>query len=101
MAPTEDRPVRGCELCGQVDDHPRVVHPFLVNQDVATDKRDLLIENGLRGNLLDEVLDPTSRVAHHDCCSQAGCPTGVCDQVVAENGGKTGAALLKSITKEG
>jgi hypothetical protein len=60
-----------CDVCGQLDDHPKVHH-------------------GLTGGVW------TTR--HHDCCAQAGCPDGsdsVCEPLAAT--GKTGADLLDHI----
>lgn len=52
---TEDRPIRPCDVCGISDDHPRHVHD----------------------------LGPVNQLRHMDCCREAGCPDGSCDQLVA------------------
>lgn len=101
----EDRPLRGCESCGQVDDHPRVVHPMPAESrdGVPTDEvLDKILDDGrLSAAAVKMLMDPVTVVRHHDCCAAAGCPTGICNEVVAAHDGKTGDALVKSIQKAG
>lgn len=99
---TEKRPQRICDVCSQIDDHPRHVHVEVgipVNQ--ASIKA--LAESGLTGDeydtILADILDTTTQQRHMDCCRSVGCPDGTCDAI-----GKTGAqdlrgsALLKHLT---
>jgi hypothetical protein len=82
-------PTRACDVCGGVDDHPRHVanvaadHPRSVPSDEIVNKA---IENGAPAVAIRALLDPTTTMAHHDCCKAAGCPDGVCDKVLAEVG---------------
>lgn len=103
MAETKG-PQRGCETCGQVDDHPRVTHPLPVNDPRATIEEgvlDSLLGNGISGAMLRELQDPSAVVRHIDCCAQAGCPTGSCDEQAKQFSGKTGDALRSAIVKAG
>ncbi len=112
MAETEERPLRGCESCGVVDDHPRVVHPMPATradgepQDagVPSDEiLDRLLEDGrLSAAAIRMLMDPLTVVRHHDCCVQAGCPAdpSPCAEIVAAAKGKTGNDLVAVIKKE-
>lgn len=71
---SESRVVRGCDRCGQVDDHPR--HSAMIMQ----------------GDQLQEL------VRHMDCCSEAGCPDGSCDSILAQAGDRRGADLISFLT---
>lgn len=106
-------PLRGCEECGGVDDHPRVVHPLPPGDPRAETREeiiDLLIQNGIPGKMLREIQDPNTVIRHHDCCAAAGCPVSdndgpeakSCGTHLKEVGGegKTGDSLRKAIMKE-
>jgi hypothetical protein len=100
----EPRPLRGCESCGQVDDHPKSVHyvdPNSPESELRDEVLDRLLENGISGTALKELQDRNTIIRHHDCCHEAGCPTGLCDEVIDKHGTKTGDTLLRSIQKEG
>jgi hypothetical protein len=99
---TEVRPKRGCDVCGGVDDHPRVIHPVAPDSPEAILKDDVLdklLANDISGVALRMIQDPTTLVRHHDCCVAAGCPTGVCNEITTAAGGKTGNDLVKHIQK--
>jgi hypothetical protein len=75
----EGRPLRVCDLCGGVDDHPR--HVVAGNIDGAFAPSDGAIDRVLaaapedqRGRLVRELLDTTSSDRHLQCCRDAGCP---------------------------
>lgn len=106
----ETRPQRVCDLCGQVDDHPRAVH--LLGPDEAPNvPHQLILEVASRSDLdeatkaaaVEELTDPRSALRHHDCCASAGCPAGTCGLVLdaADARGKTGGALLAAIQRHG
>jgi hypothetical protein len=93
------RPLRVCDLCGGVDDHPR--HVIAGQVDGAFRPSDGALDNVLasapedqRAELVRALLDTTSSDRHLDCCREAGCPDGSCDFVTAGAEGKTGADLL-------
>lgn len=67
----EERPVRGCDVCGIEDTDPRHVH--------ATD-------------------DGGTQMRHFDCCREAGCPDGSCAELTAGVEDLRGDALLKHLT---
>lgn len=106
--PTETRPQRVCDSCGQVDDHPRhVIHyapgtapapdPALVarvagNQELTQEVRDSVIA---------DLLDTSVQLRHMDCCSGAGCPDGSCNVIHAMTPGEEvlrGNDLLEHLT---
>lgn len=102
----EDRPVRMCDLCGQVDDHPRHVWDH-VPGDGKSD-----VELGVKAlsaapdpvayeNVLRHLKDDNTTMRHMDCCRQAGCPDGTCDEITKGAETKTGDALLRHIKKGG
>jgi hypothetical protein len=96
----DGRPLRVCDLCGGVDDHPRHVIAG-ANPDGFPRVADGVVEQVLanapeeyRGRLLRELLDTGSSDRHLDCCREAGCPDGSCDIVTRGAEYLTGADLL-------
>lgn len=98
MASDNDRPQRQCDVCGQVDDHPRhrVVfgaqdNPPPVDQDLI---ETVIANNSLsardRSIIIRSINDPTDQLRHIDCCAQVGCPDGSCDAIR-----RTGAEKLR------
>lgn len=65
-----DRPLRLCDVCGQLDDHPRHVQNL-----------------GPRGTV----------IRHMDCCASRGCET--CAETEKANGGKRGQKLIDHLEK--
>ena len=70
LRPPEHRVERGCESCGQFDDHPRHGHT-----DAAG----------------------VEHLKHLDCCAADGCPTGTCGPQLKGSGGAKGLALVDHI----
>ena len=70
------RPLRGCEVCGQVDDAPR--HVVAVEDGSAgvpgPDTLRALVDAGISDEGLVAILDPTTSIRHMDCCASVGCP---------------------------
>lgn len=100
----DGRALRVCDLCGQVDDHPRHV---IAGHDAEAFPRpfDDIVNRVLeaapsaeRARLVRELTDTSSSDRHLDCCAQAGCPTDTCGPQVAGAEGKTGAAMLRHLT---
>lgn len=100
-----DRPLRVCDLCGGVDDHPRhvisgaVPDAFVRPTDEVVDRVLKEAPEGQRGRLMRDLLDTTSSDRHMDCCREAGCPDGSCNRVTQGAETKRGAQLLKHLTK--
>lgn len=99
-----DRPLRSCDTCGKVDDHPRHVYdvtgaatPPPVNKEAVEavyatkglDVRDIV-------RIVKELEDTTVLQKHMDCCRADGCPSGDCDNAPK----KTGYELVAAITGE-
>lgn len=113
-----DRPLRVCDLCGGVDDHPR--HSFAGTipdaQLVAPPTQDVVdrvldaAPPDRRAELLAALFDQATTDRHLDCCAAAGCPLAghpdpdqralACGNRIAGAEGKTGRALLNHLTKE-
>lgn len=104
-----DRPLRVCDLCGGVDDHPR--HSFVgqvPGQAIVPAPTDEIINRVLeaaspqdRARLLRDLNDVTTTDRHRDCCAAAGCPDAGdplngCDVLTAGAKG-TGKAMLNNI----
>lgn len=107
-----DRPLRVCDLCGGVDDHPRhVLAGTIPGDDRFPKPSDDIVNRVLesapaeqRTRLLRDLLDTDSSDRHLDCCAAAGCPdagreTG-CPERIAGAYGKTGAGMLAHLTRE-
>src|SRR5689334_13596127 len=101
------RPLRVCDLCGGVDDHPRhsfggpLTGVFPAPSDELVDKVLAAAPEGERGRLLRDLMDTASLEAHKDCCRARGCPTGSCDAELAEVGDLRGLQLRDALTERG
>jgi hypothetical protein len=86
-----DRPLRVCDLCGGVDDHPRHSLAGTVPGQAAWPAPS------------EDVVNQVLEAAPADCCAAAGCPAdgeSNCAYRIAGAEGKTGRALLNHLTKE-
>jgi len=68
----EERPIRSCDLCGGEDNHPRHV--------IA-------------------LADGGTHTRHMDCCREAGCPDGTCDEVTKGAEKLRGDELVQHLTR--
>lgn len=96
------RPLRVCDLCGAVDDHPR--HVLSGGDGFPRPGRhivDLVMASAPateRARLVEELLDTHASDRHMDCCRAAGCPDGTCDVQTAGAEGLRGGDLLAHLT---
>ncbi|MEV6297846.1 hypothetical protein AB0M02_00400 [Actinoplanes sp. NPDC051861] len=93
------RPLRVCDLCGGVDDHPRHVltdpaQGFEKPSDAVVDQVLAEAPAAERSRLVRELLDTSASDRHMDCCRVAGCPTGDCGTQTAGAEELRGGALL-------
>jgi hypothetical protein len=102
------RPLRVCDLCGGVDDHPRHVIAS-GGRDVFPAPSDEIVSRVLdsapaehRARLLRELQDTSSSDRHMDCCREAGCPDPDNNCAALTEGAEQarGAKLLKHLTRE-
>ena len=98
----EERPLRICDVCGGIDDHPRHVVAFAAGDAPAPNAdalRAAVSHKGLtedqRLAMVNDINDTTLQSRHMDCCRAAGCPTGDCNSLPDVRG----AELLKFIQK--
>lgn len=99
------RLLRVCDICGGVDDHPRHVlaggapdlYP-IPGDDILAKVLDNAPQEE-KARLVRELMDTSSSDRHMDCCREAGCPDGTCNQVTAGAEDLRGAKLLKHLTK--
>lgn len=104
-----DRRLRGCDVCGQVDDHPRVIHPLPMSdltlypqRNLSVEVTDKLIKNGISAAELADLQDVSTLIRHIDCCAEQGCVEGgTCREQASRHSGKTGMALVEAIGKAG
>ena len=102
-----DRPLRVCDLCGGVDDHPRHTFggpQFNAFRSPPDDVIDKVLANApadQRGRLLRELMDTSSLDLHKDCCRDAGCPTGECATELDEVGELRGLELRDALGERG
>lgn len=104
VEPEAARPLRICDVCGQIDDHPRHVYvasDIPVNQahvEAVLERDDIPAD--VRARIIAEVLDTTVQQRHPDCCAAAGCPASGTDADCAHLAvtGLTGSALVEHIT---
>jgi hypothetical protein len=101
-----DRPLRVCDLCGGVDDHPRHVvagniRGAFAPSDDALEKVMTAASEEHRNELVRALMDTTSSDRHLDCCRDAGCPDGSCGVMTEGAEGKTGKAMLDHLVEVG
>lgn len=97
----EKRPLRICDSCGQIDDHPR--HVLATLEDTGKSHQDVLdlaTENADSPEKLKAVIaaaqDSTVLTKHMDCCAADGCP--VCTDVLSKTKDAHGLALAKALS---
>lgn len=106
----DKRPMRGCDACGGVDDHPRHVFDAtgIEGAQLAAPKETVAkaYENA-EGVPLPELVaiirdleDATVQTRHMDCCAEAGCPDGTCDEILKRTKNAHGLDLVAAITGE-
>lgn len=105
MAENETRPVRVCDICGGVDDHPRHVlggsdpgaFPVVNRDAVRSVMRNADLTDDVKEQAVGDLSDMSSQYRHMDCCRAVGCPTGDCDRVPDLRG----SDLVDAIMREG
>lgn len=94
-----DRPLRICDVCGGVDDHPRhmlAASPgeIPVNQaNLSKVLADESLDPDTKAAVIADIVDTTTQLRHMDCCRLTGCPDGTCNSLPS----LTGAALMSHI----
>src|SRR3982750_3868908 len=100
----ETRPVRGCDVCGGVDDHPRHVFAHAPGDGNTTDEVGAQMfanaPDEAKAAIMAHIRDDSTTMRHMDCCREAGCPDGSCNTVTAGAEDKRGNALLAHLTKD-
>lgn len=99
------RVLRACDICGQVDDHPRLLLAGTAGGETYPRPSEDIINKVIdaapeaeRGRILGALLDTTSMEPHYDCYVASGGDSEVARQVVAAADGKTGKALHTLLT---
>lgn len=102
----EKRPMRMCDSCGLIDDHPR--HVFAHNVGDAVTSPEVSVKVMTAATSLDSEVDKAAVIAqvqdtatvmkHMDCCRADGCPDGTCNEVTAGAEDKRGNALVRHLT---
>lgn len=103
----EQRPLRVCDECGQIDDHPRARHmldPDSVNVPrhhitAVAGRRDL--DPRVLDDAISELLDPVSACRHFDCCAATGCAFCTATLDAANARGKTGDDVVRAVQRHG
>lgn len=106
QAPEQEapRPVRMCDSCGVVDDHPRHVVGYAPDDAVTAARVGALaIQNASdadREAIIAQVQDTSTTMKHMDCCRADGCPDGTCYAVTAGAEQLRGYDLLNHLTSQ-
>lgn len=89
-----DRPLRFCDVCGGLDNHPRHVTGLPPGSTLGTPSREFLdsLQPGAPVAAVAELMNPTTVVRHMDCCAEQGCT--ICAETEVENGRRRGQALI-------
>lgn len=93
MATTE-RPLRLCDACGGLDDHPRHVQGLPSGSTEGTPTKEFLdsLAPGAPVSAIAELMNPQTIVRHMDCCAAAGCE--ICAGTEQEYGARRGQELI-------
>ena len=86
------RPLRFCDVCLELDDHPRHV------QAVAADQRNEVPAGDIPAGpatAVAQLLSPTTVIRHLNCCAEQGCST--CSATEQVTAGARGAELTAAI----
>lgn len=103
----DERPLRFCDSCGQVDRAPR--HVFATALDAGKTDPGVasraLEENAGDAEKVHAVIaalnDTAGIYKHFDCCAADGCPSGTCDEQLAGAEGKQNEELAEYLTALG
>lgn len=88
---SDERPLRFCDACMGLDDHPRHTI-YNVRSAPTADQVARLPKNAPR-EAVDRLLDPSSSLRHIDCCAAAGCP--LCAESERITAGARGGDLVE------
>lgn len=94
------RPLRICDVCGVVDDHPRHLHSAGAGEIEVNgaNLRRVLADDSLdadtKARIVEDIVDTTTQLRHPQCCKAVGCPDGSCNLLPDD---LHGAALLEHI----
>lgn len=100
----QGRALRVCDICGQVDDHPRhglvgghgdYVPP--TPEVIAVFMAQISPEHPEFARLLSDLFSQAHSDRHMDCCRSVGCPSGACNTQTAGAENLRGAALLEHL----
>lgn len=90
-----DRPLRLCDICGGLDDHPRHVYA-LAHDEANVPSAEFLDSIGdVPASALAQLLSPVTRIRHMDCCAADGCP--ICQATETELGAIRGQELIDAL----
>lgn len=94
---TEARPLRICQECGGVDDHPRHVQGLPPGSTHGAPSAKFLdsLPDGTPAAAIALLLNPAQISRHHDCCAALGCV--LCAETEKINGGARGSKLVDKI----
>jgi hypothetical protein len=99
-----DRPIRVCDTCGLVDDHPKHVAQHYSQAEATiilkTANRTDLPEE-VKKQALAELVDAGTMTRHMDCCRAQGCPDGSCDTLVDKGKDHLRGAELVELLESG
>lgn len=102
----DQRPVRLCDSCGQVDDHPRHVVATPDGEGRITQDAQVAAIQSAGSNadalraVLAHIADNSVVMKHMDCCREDGCPDGSCERVTAGAEDLKGEALVEHLTSQ-
>lgn len=89
------RPLRICQACGGLDDHPRHVIDGVPNNGAASKEFLAGLPAGMPATAIAELLTANVISRHIDCCAAAGCP--VCIETEKVTKGHRGQKLIDTI----
>lgn len=96
---SDDRPLRFCDVCGGLDDHPRHVIALPRDSTEGTPSKEFLdsLDSGAPVSAVAELMNPTTTVRHMDCCAEQGCE--VCRATEEEYGRRRGQELIDHLNE--
>jgi len=99
MSDTAERPLRFCDICGGLDDHPRHVRNLGASEDGRPDDEWMagVSTDGAPVQAIEQLVNGTVNVHHMDCGAAEGCE--LCKGTEKENKGFRGQKLINHLNE--
>lgn len=91
----DTRPLRLCDVCFELDDHPRHVQAMPPGEGVVPTEEQLNSIEGAPASAIAQMLNPNTIIRHLNCCAAQGCA--ICQATEELTKGARGQELIDAI----